>query len=93
MEKLTMTVDELDAALEGVGEFWGEQMPMMTMEELAELSQAISKFKREPTAERKEDVMKEMADVIIATEALARMWDIDLARVRGYIIKKLNKKY
>lgn len=93
MEKVSMTWDELDAALNGVGKFWGDQMPMMAMEELAELSQAISKYKREPTAERKEDLMKEMADVIIATEALTRMWDVDDERVRGYVVKKLSKKY
>jgi NTP pyrophosphatase (non-canonical NTP hydrolase) len=84
---------ELDAALYGVAKHWGDQMPMMAMEELAELSQAISKYKREPTAERKEAVRREMADVIIATEALSRAWELGTETVNEYVYEKLSKKY
>lgn len=90
-----MTYDEFDSALNGVWKHWGNDMPMMAMEELDELGQAISKYKREPTAERAENLKKEMADVTIAMEALLRMWNIPFGseEMKDYMEKKLSKKY
>lgn len=90
-----MTYDEFDSALNGVWKHWGNDMPMMAMEELDELGQAISKYKREPTAERAENLKKEMADVTIAMEALLRMWNLQFGaeELRELMEKKLSKKY
>ena len=91
----SMTFDEFDTALNGVWYHWGDDMPMMAMEELAELSQAISKYKRKPTAERAENLKRELADVYIATEALLRMWDLNFSaeECKQYMEEKLSKKY
>lgn len=92
---MSMTLDEFDSALNGVWYHWGDNMPIMAMEELSELSQAISKYKREPTAERAEALKRELADVYIATEALLRMWDIPFGseECKSYMEQKLSKKY
>ena len=91
----SMTFDEFDTALNGVWYHWRDDMPMMAMEELAELSQAISKYKRKPTAERAENLKRELADVYIATEALLRMWDLKFGaeECKQYMEEKLSKKY
>lgn len=83
-----------------VNEYWGDLMPMMTMEELSECIQAISKLERalnsaddKEIERRKNDLVKEMADVSISLDALrcryGIRWD-DVSRRRK---KKLNKKY
>lgn len=93
---MAMTFDEIDKELNGVWKFWGEDvMPMMAMEECGELIQAISKYKREPTAKRAEELKKEMADVTIALEALIRMWNLQFGaeELRELMEKKLSKKY
>lgn len=92
---MSMTFDEFDSALNGVWKHWGDDMPIMAMEELSELSQAISKYKREPTAERAENLKRELADVYIATEALIRMWDLKFGaeECKEYMEQKLSKKY
>ncbi len=91
----SMTFDEFDTALNGVWYHWGDDMPMMAMEECGELIQAISKYKRKPTAERAENLKRELADVYIATEALLRMWDLEFGaeECRKYMEEKLSKKY
>jgi hypothetical protein len=92
---MAMTFDEFNTALNGVWHHWKDDMPMMAMEELDELGQAISKYKREPTAERAENLKRELADVYIATEALFRMWGLNFGaeECRQYMEEKLSKKY
>lgn len=94
-----------------VEKFWGEKrIPMMVVEELAELSQVLCKYERyylmdddadaEVWAEYYEPMIKEMADVYIALEALQWMFSVDLEdklhmddEIMKAINKKLNKKY
>lgn len=95
-----------------VSEFWGEKkMTVMVVEELAELSQVLCKYERyylmdddadaEVWAEYYEPMIKEMADVYIALEALQWIFSgNDLEEKLGMddeimeaINKKLNKKY
>ena len=84
-----------------VNEYWGDKMPMMACEEMAELIQAISKFERhylDEAFELREEYYKlaivtEMADVSIACAALCDRYGITPADVGEAIYKKLDKKY
>lgn len=86
-----------------IEDFWGNQMPMMTMEELGELIQAISKVERgfasinqigiEDFDKRLKDVIAEMADVYISCRALMVDYHIDTDEVEAAIKQKLSKKY
>ena len=95
--------EELVGKCETVSDFWGSQMPMNAMEEMAELIQAISKFERsfvdgkEPNLNiyqmRKGAIVIEIADVWIATIALMHYYDIDLGIIVEKMSEKLEKKY
>lgn len=86
-----------------IEDFWGNQMPMMTMEELGELIQAISKVERgfasidqidtEDMEKRLKDVIAEMADVYISCRALMVQYGIDIDEVEDAIEQKLDKRY
>lgn len=86
-----------------VAKHWGNRMPMMCMEEAAELIQAISKMERiaglkpeeTPLSEpdRKQDLIDEMGDILIAIEALKEYYDIPDAKVEMRIEEKLARKY
>lgn len=71
--------------------FWGDKMPMMCMEELAELQQVISKKERGKNSNK--DIIDEMGDVYITLEILRTMYDIDEKDIDRRIDEKLNKKY
>ena len=76
-------------------------MPMMAMEEMAELTQAISKYERHCLKDDfamkeeyyKQDIISEMADVWISCCALANRYDITPAEVGEAIWNKMDKKY
>ena len=90
-----------------VSKFWGNMMPMMAMEEMAELIKAISKLERdmdgveferdpfdeEPEKTLKQDIIAEMADVSISCAALCDRYKITPAEIGEAIFKKLDKKY
>ena len=84
-----------------VNEHWGDKMPMMAMEEMSELIQAISKFERHYFDDDfavkemyyKQAIVAEMADVSIACAALCHRYDISPADVGEAIFKKMDKKY
>lgn len=90
--------------IDGVSDFWREQMPMNTMEEMGELIQAISKLERyihrymsgynpEEYMERMDAVETEIADVIIAVLALSHWYNMDQADILKKMEKKLDVKY
>lgn len=69
----------MNVNIEKAGEidnYWKELMPMMAIEELAELQQAISKIERNNNKQTKQDLITEMADVIISMAALEYRYDI-----------------
>lgn len=84
-----------------VNEYWGDKMPMVACEEMAELIQAISKFERHYLDDDfevkecyyKQDIIAEMADVSIACAALCHRYSITPADVGEAIYEKLDKKY
>ena len=89
--------------IKGVAEFWGDEMPMMAMEEAGELIQAISKLERyyngkgireqDTEANLRTDLIKEMADVEIAIRALLEHYDMNYNLLKTKVGDKLNKKY
>ena len=90
-----------------VKNYWNNKMPMMTIEEMAELTQAISKYERYACNENYEQIVKELADVYIALEAYQMYisnldlkedggdwyWNKMLNDVNEAVEAKLNKKY
>lgn len=68
-------MSDLEVKMQEVGEWWNSKMPMMAMEECAELVQAISKFERNDLFEPEiknvyGNLVKEIADVYISIHAL-----------------------
>lgn len=84
-----------------VYDHWGDRMPIMACEEMAELIQSISKFERQYLDDdfaMKEDffrqhIIKEMADVYIACAALTHRYEITEADIGEAIWDKMDKKY
>ena len=62
------------------------------MEEPAELIQAISKAERYPNDEKRTDeLIEEIADVLICIEYLKMIYDIDQSNVEMWINRKLKR--
>ena len=81
-----------------ISDYWGNKMPMMAMEEAGELIQAISKVERANKrtvayCDAIENLMEEMADTIIAVNALMARYDIDTNEMEKVIKNKLYKEY
>lgn len=104
VEKTETTIDkiELGKAIKDVANYWNDLLPIMIMEECAELQQAVSKFERylncETTSESREralkgDIIKEMGDVQIAMMAYCEHFGIDPKDIIKAIEEKLAKKY
>lgn len=69
----------MNVNIEKAGEidnYWKDLMPIMAIEELAELQMAISKIKRNKNEQTKRDLVTEMADVIISISALEYRYEI-----------------
>lgn len=87
--------------MKSVNEYWGDKMPIMACEEMAELIQAISKFERHYLDDDfevkkcwyRQAIITEMADVSIACAALCDRYSITPADVGEAIFNKLDKKY
>ena len=82
--------------ISGIGEYWGDKMPMMAMEECGELIQAISKCERAGLSNfvaTRNNLIEEMGDVIISIYALGDRYSITPEDICDYIDSKINKKY
>lgn len=104
VETTKTTIDriELGKAIKGVAQWWNDFLPMLLMEECAELQQAVSKFERywatDVTSESREiklkgDITKEMADVFITILAYCEYYGIELNDIFKATDEKLRKKY
>lgn len=71
-----------------IGEI-GEEMLVIAMEELAELSQATSKLKRGKAD--LDNLAEEIADVIICTEAIKKIGGITETSIEKWIDFKLDR--
>lgn len=68
------------------------QQLMVCMEEPAELIQAISKVERYPDeVDRIENVVEEIADVLICIEYLKMIYNINQSEVDEMISQKINR--
>lgn len=78
-----------------VYDYWGDRMPLLACEEMAELIQAISKYERAVFNENrpKQEVIDEMRDVIISIAALGERYDISEKELQKAINKKLDRCY
>lgn len=98
--------DDIEDKIGNVAMYWGRMMPMMAMEEAGEFIQAISKYERwlsdedleiedskELRKELRNNIVKEMADMVISIKALMYKYNIDDERVENAINDKLVKKY
>lgn len=89
-----MTLKELLYATIDVNGHWGDRMPMMAMEEMAELTQALSKKERNPYKySSTKDIEEEMRDVLICIGALMNRYDISPNEIEQAIKEKLKVKY
>jgi len=93
---------DLNKAIKGVAQWWNDFLPMLLMEECAELQQAVSKFERywatDVTSESRErklkgDITKEMADVFITILAYCEYYGIEPNDIFKAAEEKLQKKY
>ena len=89
-----MTKQTFESFVKSVSEFWGDQMPMMCLEELGELTQAISKCERKDKAdEQVENLIDEMGDVLISVWALAHHYGITRTDIGRRVNEKMGRKY
>ena len=74
---------------------WGVRLQsIVTMEECAELIQAVTKYIRFPGPSTKKDLAEELADVQIMIEQLAKALDIEneVAAMRIEKLKRLEQR-
>ena len=103
---MSFTIDDnMMKSIGDVDNYWGDLMPIMATEELAECIQAISKLERahmSPTyasvyrIECKEEIAnttKEISDVFISLLAICHHYDIKPDDIKDRMIEKLAKKY
>lgn len=84
-------INELSPKLTMVSDHWGDRMPMMAMEELAECSVAISKMERDVNygTKAREDLLAEISDVYISLFAISMHYDIKGNEIEHRINEKL----
>lgn len=77
---------------EALNKYGVEKQLLVCMEEPAELIQAISKAERYPNDEKRTDeLIEEIADVLICIEYLKMIYDIDQSNVEMWINRKLKR--
>ena len=75
-----------------IHEMLKETLEINTMEELAELIQAISKVKRYGlTEELKENLEEEVADVILMTSLIMNKYDLSSENIDKIMVDKTNR--
>ena len=75
-----------------IHEMLKETLEINTMEELAELIQAISKVKRYGlTKELKENLEEEVADVILMTSLIMNKYDLSSENIDKFMVDKTNR--
>lgn len=89
---MSISIEELTNAAKDVDNYWAEKMPMMAMEEMGELIQALSKKERDPSLPT-DDIEDEIRDVSICIGALMQHYGIDHWIVEQKIAAKLGVVY
>ena len=85
--------DKYDERIEEVNNYWGDQMPMLAMEEAGEFIHAVSKLERLNLESNRKNLIKEIADIMISIKALTFRYGIEDDEIFEAIDKKLEKNY
>ena len=108
IEKLEIEIEsfneDMDEVYEEISNYWGDQMPMMAMEEAGEFIQAISKLERnlkdkdDPDYDilikmAKNNLTKEIGDMLISIGAIMTRYDIKKTDIQDAVDNKLGKEY
>ena len=96
-----MQIAEMNERIEGVAAFWGDLMPIMSVEEAGEFIQAVSKIERARkrfkndamTRHEVDSLTKEMADLLICMSALVAHYGIEADDIQEAMEVKLAKEY
>lgn len=89
-----MTLEDLKRKTVDVANHWGDEMPVMTMEECGELIQVLSKARREGMCGELEDhILQEIRDVLICAGALMNYFDLEVEDLEEEIGIKLDMNY
>lgn len=80
-----------DTIVKAVETYGTEAQSRMAMEECGELIQAINKCIRYPTAQSRNRLIEEIADVRIMIDQLCHIYDIDETDVGGVQIEKIER--
>jgi len=88
---------EIPAQGKVIGFYGAEKQSLVHMEECAELIQAISKMRRvkdagKDDAEAYENLVEEMADVLICLEQIQTMYEIPNHTIQGMIFQKCARQ-
>ena len=85
------TTNQIGTMHKAIELFGVEKQSMIVMEELAELTQAVSKINRRYNQETRDNLIEEMADVYIILEQLELMRDIDEEDIDDIIDLKMKR--
>jgi NTP pyrophosphatase (non-canonical NTP hydrolase) len=86
------TLEKLNGAVDRAIETYGETSQLLTaIEELAELTQALTKHTRTPTDKRREQIIEELADVIFVTQTVKRIYGISEGIVGESVRNKIDR--
>lgn len=78
--------------LEIIAKYYGKKQLLQTVEESAELMQAISKYIRKPSNETLGHILEEIADVEIMTAQLRMIFNVDNTVVEDIKDMKINRQ-
>lgn len=83
----------LQERTEDAEKFWGDRTPMMVIEELGELIQAISKHERKKDSSSFDNLKEEIRDVFISLGMLINHYnDMYCDDIADNIVEKLSEK-
>ena len=84
-----MIIIDSNVAKKSIEHYGADLQTVVCMEECAELIQAISKMKRDK--DNRDNLIEEMADVMICIEILKQVYGISDNEIQNYVCQKQNR--
>ena len=84
-----MIIIDSNVAKKSIEHYGADLQTVVCMEESAELIQAISKMKR--GKDNRDNLIEEMADVMICIEILKQVYGISDNEIQNYVCQKQNR--
>ena len=84
-----MIIIDSNVAKKSIEHYGADLQTVVCMEECAELIQAISKMKR--GKDNRDNLIEEMADVMICIEILKQVYGISDNEIQNYVCQKQNR--